>query len=378
MKKIKFLLGILTIAASTSLLSSCFTDPTFGTPPSVNQVEDKTYTITVNTNVPPKEVTITYDGQPVNSTFNPTKSGNLVVSATGYVTQTVPVTLGDSKDIIFDFTLIKTPTSDLTVDAANTSGKDETVSNSDENKSDVGGEATITIPAATTTTGVSDGTSAFGIGVYSVPGNSEGTPKKDDDASGSVLVANCQPTGATFDPQHPVTITVPTPNSDGLAFDCVYEGDNNEKNAKSIKVNANTVSAEVTHFSTWNFILKATVVDVQSDVITLFDGNILINTGNNKVSYNAHNGFGSTRGGIVENFLAGKFGAKDSRPSKVSNVSSTGTGSAHIRIIQHVQKITYRSGNNTTFTATIYGAIELQVVSVTYDTSGHSGGTGGN
>ena len=28
MKKIKFLLGILTIAASTSLLSSCFSDPT--------------------------------------------------------------------------------------------------------------------------------------------------------------------------------------------------------------------------------------------------------------------------------------------------------------------------------------------------------------
>ena len=64
MKKIKFLLGILTIAASTSLLSSCFSDPTFDEKPEVTLPSaETTYTITVKTN--PADAKLTYNGKPV-------------------------------------------------------------------------------------------------------------------------------------------------------------------------------------------------------------------------------------------------------------------------------------------------------------------------
>lgn len=369
MKKLKFLLGILTIAAGTSLLSSCFSDPTFGDNPSVNVPAETEYTVTVNTNADK----LTYNGDEVVSPFHPTADGELVLSKDGYVSQAVKIALGENKNIVINVTLIETPTSDYSVADAKASESDRTV--------DGNNGSTLVLPAGVSAgDGVADDAN-FGIGVYSVVAVADEPEEKEDkvenDEPHDVLVAVCEPSGAVFD--QPVTISVSAQNADGLSFKCINE----EDEAKGIEptpvtVEQNKLSAQVGHFSNWTFSLMARVVDIQTTEETLFDGNILIHTGSNIFNYTARTGFSSDRQGIVETFLAGQFGSRLANVAKTGTLTATGEGSAHIQIVQDKKIITYKSGNNnTTFKATVYGAIHVRVISTTYDTSEHSGGTGG-
>lgn len=372
MKKISYFLSTLAVVAATGLLSSCFSDPYVGMTedalvnPDVNSSSDAVYTVTVRTNVAGAK--FTYNNATVASTFNPTANGTLVVSKDGYVSQNINITLGDNRNIVLDVTLIETPTSNLQVQDANKAGTDNTVANSSTNQSQYG-EATISIPANTGIEGV-EGTENLGIGVYHVTGTATSEPAAGQSADAAVIAAVCEPTGATFNPD--VTITVNAENASGLSFVCQNGGE-----SVPVDVNANSLEAKVGHFSTWNFVLKATISSVSTETVSLFDGNILVKEGNNEVSYQANTGFTSSRTGIVESYLLSQFGSKAGKVTKVGNVQSTGVGSAHIRITQEKKIVKYRS-NSVEFTATVYGAVKIEVVSVTYDTSGHSGGQGGN
>lgn len=388
MKKIKFLLGMLTIAASTSLLSSCFTDPTFGEAPNVPApVEEAEYTINVTTNVAAK---LSYDGIEYNNggqnfEFKATKNSDLVVSANGYVSQTIPVTLGSNKNIAINVTLIKTPVNPdgITIgDANNNTTSEITVTNDSENQTASGGKATIVIPANVTEKGGMDSDAEFGIGVYKTVSVGEEPTKEDEgkEEAYDVLVAVCEPTGAEFD--NAVTITVPTDGAAGLSFRCTNGGDV----ASNVKVAADGkfISADVMHFSNWTFSLLAKIVSVTTEQVTLFDGNILVKGGANPFNYNAFgpgavlSGSGASRG-IIQTFVASQFGSVStgSKVARTNTFSSTGTGSAHIRVVQEKKTINYNS-NGVTFTATVYGAVKFDVISVTPDTSEHSGGNGNN
>lgn len=360
MKMFKFLLGILTIVASTSLLSSCFSDPTFGENPTVVPPSVETeYTVTVNTNADK----LTYNGDEVVSPFHPTADGDLVLSKDGYVEQTVKIALGENKNIVLNVTLIETPTSNTSVADANGNTESDTKIDGKNNTS------SIVIPAGVQTTGV-DGDANFGIGVYSVVAVAEEPKVEEEDKAHDVLVAVCEPSGAVFD--EPVTISVAAQNATGLSFQCVNGNDTEE-----VTVGENTLSAQVMHFSNWTFSLMARVIDIQTTTETLFDGNILIHTGSNIFNYNAKTGVSSDRSGIAETFLIGQFGSKLANVAKTGTLTATGEGSAHIQVVQDKKIITYKSGSNTTFKATVYGAIHVNVISTTYDTSEHSGGTGG-
>lgn len=369
MKMFKFLLGILTIVASTSLLSSCFSDPTFGENPTVVPPSVETeYTVTVNTNADK----LTYkvagkDAEEVSNPFHPTADGDLVLSKDGYVEQTVKIALGENKNIVLNVTLIETPTSNTSVADANGNTESDTKIDGKNNTS------SIVIPAGVQTTGV-DGDANFGIGVYSVVAVADEPEVKEDvvtnDEAHDVLVAVCEPSGAVFD--EPVTISVAAQNATGLSFQCVNGADKEE-----VTVGENTLSAQVMHFSNWTFSLMARVIDIQTTTETLFDGNILIHTGSNIFNYNAKTGVSSDRSGIAETFLIGQFGSKLANVAKTGTLTATGEGSAHIQVVQDKKIITYKSGSNTTFKATVYGAIHVNVISTTYDTSEHSGGTGG-
>lgn len=362
MKKLKFLLGILTIAAGTSLLSSCFSDPTFGDNPSVNVPAETEYTVTVNTNADK----LTYNGDEVVSPFHPTADGDLVLYKDGYVSQTVKIALGENKNIVINVDLIETPTSNTSVADAKASTEDTPISGNDG--------STMTLPAGLQTSGVGDDAN-FGIGVYSVVAVADEPEVKQDvvtnDEPHDVLVAVCEPSGAVFD--EPVTISVAAQNANGLSFQCVNGADKEE-----VTVGENTLSAQVSHFSNWTFSLMARVIDIQTTTETLFDGNILIHTGSNIFNYTARTGVSSDRSGIAETFLIGQFGSKLANVAKTGTLTATGEGSAHIQIVQDKKIITYKSGENTTFKATVYGAIHVNVLSTTYDTSEHSGGAGGN
>lgn len=363
MKKLKFLLGILTIAAGTSLLSSCFSDPTFGDNPSVNVPAETEYTVTVNTNADK----LTYNGDEVVSPFHPTADGELVLSKDGYVSQAVKIALGENKNIVINVDLIETPTSNTSVADANGNTESDTKIDGKNNTS------SIVIPAGVQTTGV-DGDANFGIGVYSVVAVADEPKVEEDvvtnDEAHDVLVAVCEPSGAVFD--EPVTISVAAQNATGLSFQCVNGNDTEE-----VTVGENTLSAQVSHFSNWTFSLMARVINIETTTETLFDGNILIHTGSNIFNYTAKTGASSDRSGIAETFLIGQFGSK-ANVAKTGTLSATGEGSAHIQVVQDKKIITYKSGNSAPFKATVYGAIHVNVLSTTYDTSEHSGGAGGN
>lgn len=372
----KFLLGILTIVASTSLLSSCFSDPTFGENPTVVPPSVETeYTVTVNTNADADKLIYKVEGkddEKVGTTFHPTSDGILVLSKDGYVGQAVKIALGENKNIVLNVTLIETPTSDYSVADAKASTEDTPISGNDG--------STMTLPAGLQTSGVGDDAN-FGIGVYSVVAVADEPEVKEDvvtnDEAHDVLVAVCEPSGAVFTPD-PVTISVAAQNANGLSFQCINEEDEANGIAPTpVTVEQNKLSAQVSHFSNWTFSLMARVIDIQTTTETLFDGNILIHTGSNIFNYNAKTGVSSDRSGIAETFLIGQFGSKLANVAKTGTLTATGEGSAHIQVVQDKKIITYKSGSNTTFKATVYGAIHVNVISTTYDTSEHSGGTGG-
>ncbi len=365
MKKIKLLLGVIALTAGTGLLSSCFTDPYVGVPPEMTMSVDNGYTVKVYTNVAAK---LAYNGAAVSQTFSPTTDGILEVSANGYVTQAIPVRLGSIKNITLDVTLIQIPTSDVKVSDANASSTTVTVGNSEENVSQVG-QASIVIPGNTQTEGV-DPNSSYGIGVYNVTGTATSEPVEGQVVNTDILVAVCEPSGATFD--SPVTITVPAPNAAGMAFTC-YNG--NETVAADVQ--SNSVSAEVNHFSEWRFMLNASVSGISTSQETIYDANILVEAGNNQIRYMAYTGVTSSISGVAETFLLSQFGSKARRIEKVGNIAASAKGSAHVRVTQEKKVITYKSGS-VTFTATVYGAITVEIVDASYDTSGHSGGRGGN
>lgn len=365
MKKIKFLLGAIALMAGTGLLSSCFSDPNVGIPPEMTTTVDNGYTVTVNTNVAAQ---LTYNGSAVSQTFSPTADGTLTVSANGYVAQTIPVHLGATKIITIDVTLIKTPTSTVKVDDTNASSSDVTIGNSAENVSQVG-QASIVIPGNATTSGVA-GTSAYGIGVYNVTGTATADPFEGQDINADIMSAVCEPSGATFDT--PVTITVSAPNAAGMEFTC-----RNGNETVATDVQSNTVSAAVSHFSEWKFVLNARVLSVSTSQETIFDASILAEAGNNQVRYMAYTGVSSSLSGVAEMFLLSQFGSKVKRVERVGNLNAAAKGSAHIRITQEKKTVTYQSGN-VIFTATIYGGVTMELVDATYDTTGHSGGRGGN
>ena len=360
MKKFKFLLGILMVSAGAGLFSSCSDDddviPTVTISP-----EEKEYTVEVTTNVP---ATFEYNNASTEAVFTTTTGGILRVTPVDskYVGQDVKIALGDNKNIKVNVTLIEKPSSNVKVDDANNSTEDIVVPGTTSGSS-------ILIPGTTSIAG-SDGDDNVGIGVYTASGTAE-EPVVNKEVTSDVLVAVCEPDGAQF--TEPVTITVSAPNADGLVFTCVNDA---QGDAANVEVAANSLSAKVSHFSNWTFSLNATVINIAEEEETVLDTHILVHEGETSFLYSAWRGVETSETGVAKTFLFTQFGSEKSRVEKTGWLFSTGTGSAHVRVIQHKKVITYRSGSRT-FTATVYGAVEVELVDITYDTTGHSGGIGG-
>lgn len=360
MKKFKFLLGILMVSAGAGLFSSCSDDDDV-IPEVTISPEDKEYTVEVTTNVP---ATFQYNNASTGAVFTTTTGGTLRVTPVDskYVGQDVKIALGDNKNIKVNVTLIEKPSSNVKVNDANNSTEDITVPGATSGSS-------IFIPGTSDITG-SDGNSDMGIGVYTASGTAE-EPVVNKEVTSDVLVAVCEPDGAQF--SEPVTITVSAPKAEGLVFNCVNDA---QGDATTVEVAENSLSAKVSHFSNWTFSLNATVINIVEEDETILDAQILVHEGETSFQYSAWRGVESSDAGVVKSFLLTQFGSEKSRVEKTGWLFSTGTGSAHVRVIQHKKVVTYRSGSRT-FTATVYGGIEVELVDITYDTTGHSGGIGG-
>ncbi|MGN1263583.1 MAG: hypothetical protein ACI4TW_06055 [Prevotella sp.] len=368
MKNFKFLLASFVVAAGTTMLCSCFSDPYCEDPAEqMTTAIDESYTVTVTTNVPAQ---LSYNGTTVQNVFKPTANGTLAVSANGYVSQNVKVTLGANKNIVLDVNLIKVPTSNTTVGDVQNATNDVVVESQTRNSN---GEATssIDVSAGTTVTGVADNTK-LGIDTY-IPTNAAAEePEVNKSVTSDVLVAVCEPTGATF--STPVKIAVAVKEAAGMSFNCTYD---NGEAAQNLTVGAKELTAEVNHFSNWTFKLNAKISGITEDVVVLYDSKLMLNAGVNTINYQAWAGVASSRTGVAEDFLKSQYGALAKKVSKTANVSVSANCSARVRVVQNVKKVTFSSGS-VSFTATIYGAENLEISEATYDTSSHSGGAGSN
>lgn len=336
--------------------------------------EDTEYALTVNTNV---EANITFNGTTYSAvttaTFEGvTEAGTVTIDAVddAYIDQTASIVLGANTSIALDVTLVKRSTETITLEETTT--EESSISNDETNQEESGVEATVTVDAGTTITNAEDlEDTDLSTTVY-VPAAAEADDnvEEGDTYQSDVLVVDCTPDGAEFD--QPVTIQVTIADAEGTSVNCVStEGDH----ADNVQVGTNTLTAEVSHFSAWTFVLNASVTAI-STTTTTQSQTVSVNEGNNTLNYSKYTGF--TPGadvqtdGLLYNFLKNQFGAPRQEAQGNFSIASSASGKVTYEVVQTIVTYTYVSGSRT-FTANVYGAVQLNITDYT---PGHSGGSG--
>lgn len=365
MRKINFLFGVLAVA-TTGLLSSCDWSDNDANP-NVTVPSLGGNSLVVNTNV---NATIKVDGQTktgTNATFAVAGDRAVVeVSAEDYLSQNVEVSFGENTMLSVDVQLVKNSKNNV----AQSDASDAPVENDDENQSTTGINASITVPANTKVEGSAD---PFSIVAYTPAEVGEQNVNEGANVALPVLALSCTPSGAVFDKA--VTLTASAKDAAGCEVICV-----NGNETVDATVEGNSVSAKVTHFSVWEFMLKAKVIKVVENTDELIkSGSVLLANGKSTITYTQKYGFEATgvqNGGLIANFLVNQFG-KAGSISKSVDITSDKAGSANYTVKQTVKTYTFQSGEGgRTFTAKVYGAVTVVIDSTTPNTSGHSGGAG--
>lgn len=339
--------------------------------------DTQTYTLTVNTNV---AANVTFNGTTksnvTSATFESiTEGGSVEIAAVedDYIDQTANVALGANTDIVLSVTLVKRSTETVTLEETTT--ESTSVSNDSENQDETGVEATVTVDAGTTITNADDlDDTDLSTTVYTpAAAEADDNVEVNDTYVSDVLVVDCTPDGAEFDT--PVTITVTVADAEGTSVDCVAD---NGDYADNVQVSSTGLSAEVDHFSAWTFVLNATVTAISTRTSST-TSTVHVSNGNNTFSYSKYTGFnpGSdvTTGGILYNFLQNQFGSPRATTSGTFDIAANGSGSVTYVVVQTIITYTYVSGSRT-FTADVYGGVDVSISGFTADTTGHSGGSG--
>lgn len=278
--------------------------------------------------------------------------------------QTVKVVFGENSVLSVDVNLVKASSITKTQEEA----KGSSVSNDSENVRASGVNASIAVPQDVTITGSTDD---FSIVAYVPAGADRSDLKNNDNVELSVLALNCTPDGADF--TKPVTLTASISGAEG--YDVVCKNETTGKEITATTTNT-SVSAAVSHFSVWSFVLKAQVVSVTDDE-EIKTGSILLANGNNTINYTQKYGYevvSGVSGSLITNFLVNKFGKAGSVKKSV-NITSDKVGSADYTVKQAVKTYSFKSGTKP-FTVKVYGAVTVNIDKTTSDTSGHSGGGG--
>lgn len=366
MRKFNFIFGVLAVA-SAGLMTSCdwSDDDDKDLAPNVSVPSLDGKTLVVNTNVDKASIKLNNDTPKSGKSATFAVSGNtatVTVSAAGYSTQTVEVVLGENSMLSVDVNLVKASSITKTQEEA----KGSSVSNDSENVRTSGVNASIAVPQDAEIRGTGD----FSIVAYVPAGADRSDLKNNDNVELPVLALECKPDGANF-PTTPVTLTASIIGANGC--DVVCKNGDDEITATT---NDNSVSAEVSHFSVWSFVLKAQVVTVNDEEETK-KGSILLANGNNTINYTQKYGYevvSGVSGSLITNFLVNKFGKAGSVKKSV-NITSDKVGSADYTVKQAVKTYTFKSGTKE-FRVKVYGALTVTIDRTTSDTSGHSGGGG--
>ena len=326
----------------------------------VDVTVDKVVFTTTNTLVVRSNVDATFDfagtqktGKEVTFETN-RKSGDLKVTAAGKRGVEMKVSFANTDYQEFEVTLV---TMGVAVPAATAEADGAAdVTNGDTNASE-NDDVTASFNVAGNT---NDGTTGdYSVTVFTpedVETNTE-TISTNTEANEPVLALDCQPDGAKF--RTPITMTVNIPGSEGFNVACVNAED---KNDVAIAV-ADGAKHQFTldHFSIWDIVLNATGTMTKSTQTITAEGD----AGTGSLTYKFDYGFETqSTSTLVNKYLKKLFGITKKNSSKSIKFDAVQGGTAKLTATQEVKTYTFKS-NNQTFTATVYGKVTVNNLSIT-------------
>jgi len=360
-KSLALVFGLGVAATFTACHNGEDAQPTVVTNVSVQETDEngnvvgRTLVITAN-----KTATFTLGSETksgINVTFTNAPVKGTVSATAGSTTKKVKFNFGDAKDLAYDV-IFESEGTAVTQAAAQAGTK--TVSNEGANAEETGvtaemdfsgnvvnGDATVTGDySITVVTPTETETSAEEL---------ENKENKTDAIQEPVLSLNCQPDGADFTAK-PVKVKVNVPNSAGYKLACANSEDDDDA-AHSFKQEGDNLIIELSHFSVWDIILKATVTKVDKSTIeSIVSGDA--NQG--YLTYSINYGFDTNNtDAIVAKYLKKVFGINKRVISKRAKFNKV-DGTATLKVTQQVKVYTIKSGDKT-FTATVYGKADLNL-----------------
>lgn len=196
----------------------------------------------------------------------------------------------------------------------------------------------------------------------------------------STISLVCEPSGVQF--TKPVTVKVNVTDVDGLDVVAVNtEGGKQE--TINVKAEGNVLTAEIPHFSVWDFVLRA---DIQDYNVT--DGNSstytkTVTKGENKFTYNSNYSWEVEKetksNSLVNAFLKTLFGSSKKTTVKASAIfDSTGDGVVTYKVTEKIATFKVVSGTGAikrTYRVKAQIGSVVEIIGVEYIQPGHSGGT---
>ena len=298
-------------------------------------------------------------------------SGTLTLGGT-LIAQSLKVSFGDRSTLVFEFD-VASSTSAAQETANDVVNNGKTVSNDNTNKSNTGVAASFTLAAGTTpnTIGL---TNNYSLVVFTPAYIPVAKVEKTDYNYAPYAVA-CQPDGATFDKPAKLSVAVEGASEIGAAG-FQYKNGSDEP---TTTLNGDNVEAEVTHFSNWNIILKATCIEITEGSIDLVPNGTLT-AGKNTITYAENFGFKTDAKGVLAKWLKCLFGATATTVDKKATIDAKSNGTYTVK--QKTFTYKFKAGNKN-FEATVYGEVTWDATYTGGDenkpsseTPSHSGGAG--
>ena len=366
MKKLFRNLAFCALVAST--FTACHSDgndEVYGEPEIVPQptqldLKDaitKTNTLVVTSNV---NATFKFAGKTLTGTEatfeNAPTTGVLKVSATGKLPVTMNVSFANDENYKeFEVTLVSQAPS-VTADDAENNGV--SVTNGDANAQENDGVTASFNVAGNPNTDPATAGQDYSITVFTPTEVDKDAESLTADApiAEPVLSLDCQPDGAQF--ANPINVKVTVPGASGYEIGCIGENDEVPVYAQT----GNELNVQLSHFSVWDIVLKATVDNVTTETISLEDVDGDASTGS--LTYKFYYGFETeTTHGLIQKYLKKVFGIAKKESSKRVTFPAVANGTAKLKLSQQVKTYTIKSGN-TTFTAKVYGKVTVNSLTV--------------
>lgn len=365
MKKFSYLFACVAIAVAGVLVSCSKSDDSVSAPKITSNVvlEDfDAYVLEASSNV---SATFTVGNESKTGTevefITPDKSITVPVKADGYLDQTAEVNFSDLMRVTWIYVEMFKPSTNL---VAQEDAKGKTIGNDEANEKATGAKVELEVPADLNISG--NTTDPFSVTAFkpapkTIPLESLKVNQK---LKASILGLLCKPDGATFD--KPLTLSV--------TMDDLKDLDIEVPDASDVKLNGNTLSFQVSHFSIYDILMNGTIESLTKGEKEVYNNTVLINKGENKVDVSINVGYESdSKIEEVQQYLTYLFGTPLKKLSKNVVFTADGFGSANIVIRQAYYDVTFSYGNIKA-SARIW-AEPACTVTTSANTSIHSGGS---